>query len=101
MSFWALIPDAALRAEAGRQGAGDMLGLGLTARGTTFGALVVVRGPNRDFSAHDIAVAEILAARAAVPLDSARLYEERGRIATMGGVVALIYLVILILMIWR
>ena len=80
--LWALIPDAALRAEAGRQGAGDMLGLGLTARGTTFGALVVVRGPNRDFSAHDIAVAEILAARAAVPLDSARLYEERGRIAT-------------------
>jgi hypothetical protein len=26
---------------------------------------------------------------------------ERGRIATMGGVVALIYLVILILMVWR
>lgn len=81
-SLDALIPEATLRAEAGSRPSGSALGLGLTARGTTFGALVAVRGPDRGFADEDVSGAEHLASRAAVPLDTARLYEERVRIAT-------------------
>lgn len=59
----------------------DVLALGLTARGTTLGAVVLVRFGGRRFDDEEIAFIERLASRAAVALDSARIYEERGRIA--------------------
>lgn len=66
------------------RGTADVLALGLTARGATLGALLLARFGDRAWSgdaAGDVAFAQRLAARAAVALDSARLYEERGRIA--------------------
>ncbi|KUI26409.1 serine/threonine protein phosphatase [Mycobacterium sp. IS-1496] len=59
----------------------DVLALGLTARGATLGALLLARVGDRGFGDDDIVFAQRLASRAAVALDSARLYEERGRIA--------------------
>jgi serine phosphatase RsbU (regulator of sigma subunit) len=59
----------------------DVLLLGLTARGATVGALLLTRGQGRGFDADDVAAAERIAGRAALALDSARLYEERGRVA--------------------
>ncbi|MCG5433271.1 SpoIIE family protein phosphatase [Mycobacterium sp. MYCO198283] len=76
-----MVPDDALRRQAASLRPADVLGLGLTARGATFGALVLVRGQGRGFDDDEVAFAERVAARAAVPLDSARLYEERARIA--------------------
>lgn len=61
----------------------EVLGFGLTARGATFGALVVLRQANAGFSADDIAFAQGIAARAALALDSARLYEEQARVASV------------------
>jgi sigma-B regulation protein RsbU (phosphoserine phosphatase) len=76
-----MVPDDLMRRQAASLRPADVLGLGLTARGITFGALVLVRGQGRGFDADEVAFAERIAARAAVPLDSARLYEERARIA--------------------
>ena len=76
-----MIPDETLRAEAAGLRPADVLGLGLTARGTTIGALVIIRGQGRGFDDDEVAFAERIATRAAIALDSARLYEERGRIA--------------------
>jgi serine phosphatase RsbU (regulator of sigma subunit) len=59
----------------------DVLALGLTARGTTLGAVVLARFGERRFDDEEIAFIERLMTRAAVALDSARIYEERGRIA--------------------
>ena len=59
-----------------------MLGLGLTARGSTLGALVIVRGHGRSFDDDEIAFAERVASRAAMALASARMYEERSLIAS-------------------
>lgn len=59
----------------------DILALGLTARGTTLGALLLARFGDRGFGDDDVVFAQRIAARAAVALDSARLYHERGRIA--------------------
>ncbi|AQT80828.1 serine/threonine protein phosphatase [Mycolicibacterium litorale] len=59
----------------------DVLIVGLTARGATLGALVLARGPGRHFDDDGIARAERLAALAAVALDSARIYSERGELA--------------------
>lgn len=61
----------------------DVLVLGLTARGATIGVLLVTRGQGRGFDAGELDFAERIAARAAMALDSARLYEERGRVATV------------------
>lgn len=61
----------------------DVLAIGLTARGTTSGALLLARFGDHTFSDDDITLLERLAARAAVALDSARIYEERGRIAAV------------------
>lgn len=78
-----MIPHPRLVAEAATMRPADLLGVGLTARGSTIGALVMVRSQGRGFDEADVAVAERVAARAAMALDSARLYEERGRIATV------------------
>lgn len=61
----------------------DVLLLGLTARGATVGVLMMTRGQGRGFDGEEVAFAERVASRAAVALDSARLYEERGRVASI------------------
>jgi serine phosphatase RsbU (regulator of sigma subunit) len=61
----------------------DVLTLPLTARGATLGVFVLARTDGRRFDADTIVDAERVATRAAVALDSARLYEERGRLATV------------------
>jgi phosphoserine phosphatase RsbU/P len=77
-----LIPHAALCAEASALRPADVLAIGLSARGSTLGALVLVRGQRRGFGPDDIEVAERIAGRAALALDSARLYEQRAQIAS-------------------
>ncbi|AKK27059.1 PP2C family protein-serine/threonine phosphatase [Mycobacterium sp. EPa45] len=59
----------------------DVLTLALTARGATLGAFVLARTAGRLFDADTIVEAERVGAMAAVALDSARLYEERGQLA--------------------
>ncbi len=59
----------------------DVLTLALTARGTTLGAFVLARTAGRRFDDDTIEEAERVGALAAVALDSARLYEERGQLA--------------------
>ncbi|MEU8224017.1 SpoIIE family protein phosphatase [Kribbella sp. NPDC048915] len=81
-SLAALIPHADLRAEAAALRPADVLAIGLTARGVTLGALILVRGQGRGFTPDDIAQAERIAVRASLALDSARLYEQRGEIAS-------------------
>jgi serine phosphatase RsbU (regulator of sigma subunit) len=78
----ALIPHSALRQEAASLRPADVLAVGLTARGATLGALIMVRGQGRGFGPDDIEQAERIAARASLALDSARLYEQRGEIAS-------------------
>jgi phosphoserine phosphatase RsbU/P len=77
-----MIPYPELRAEAVELRPGAVLGLGLTARGTTLGALVIVRGHGRGFDDDEVAFAERIASRAAMALASARMYEERSLIAS-------------------
>ncbi|MGW7686315.1 PP2C family protein-serine/threonine phosphatase [Kribbella sp. NPDC054772] len=76
-----LVPHPQLREEASSLRPADVLATGLTARGATLGALILVRGQGRGFGPDDIATAERIAARASLALDSARLYEQRGQIA--------------------
>jgi phosphoserine phosphatase RsbU/P len=76
-----LMPHPLLGEEVRQIRGGSALAVGLDARGTRLGALVMVSG--RRFSDDDVALAERIAARAAIALDSARLYEESARIATV------------------
>jgi len=78
----ALIPHSVLRHEAASLRPADVLAIGLTARGATLGALIMVRGQGRGFGPDDIALAERIASRASLALDSARLYEQRGEITS-------------------
>lgn len=78
-----LIPHESLREEATELLPTDALGLALTARGTTIGVLVLLRGPGRGFSPRHVELAEQIADRAAMALDSARLYQERGKVASV------------------
>jgi sigma-B regulation protein RsbU (phosphoserine phosphatase) len=78
-----LIPHTALRTEAAGLAPADALRVALVARGLTIGVLVLLRGPERRFETGDIALAEQIAGRAALALDSARLYEERSHIASV------------------
>ncbi|MFI5736045.1 PP2C family protein-serine/threonine phosphatase [Kribbella sp. NPDC051587] len=77
-----LIPHRALRDQAAALRPADVLGTGLTARGSTMGALITVRGQGRGFTPEDVAAAEQIAVRASMALDSARLYEQRSQIAS-------------------
>jgi sigma-B regulation protein RsbU (phosphoserine phosphatase) len=77
-----MVPHRALVAEAAELRPVTVLGLGLTARGTTLGALVIARRFGRSFDDDEIAFAEHIAARAALALASARMYEERSLIAS-------------------
>ncbi|MGZ0148187.1 PP2C family protein-serine/threonine phosphatase [Kribbella sp. WER1] len=78
----ALVPHTALRQQAAALRPADVLAVGLTARGTTLGALILVRGQGRGFSPDDITQAERIAVRASLALDSARLYEQRAETAS-------------------
>ncbi|OBJ50622.1 serine/threonine protein phosphatase [Mycobacterium sp. 1423905.2] len=80
-SLRALIPHPRLMEEAATLRPADVLGVGLTARGTTLGALIMVRSEGRRFDDETVAVIHRVTARAAVALDSARLYEDRARVA--------------------
>ncbi len=82
-SLTAMIPHPRLVQEAATLRPADVLGVGLTARGTTFGALVMVRGEGRCPFDDELEVIQRVAERAALALDSARLYEERARIAAV------------------
>lgn len=82
-SLTAMIPHPRLVQEAATLRPADVLAVGLTARGTTFGALVMVRGGGRCPFDDDVEVIQRVAERAALALDSARLYEERARIAAV------------------
>jgi len=76
-----MLPYPALREELAGRGLDQLLAVGLNARGATLGALLLAR--RGGFDDEDVAFAARLAARAAVALDSARLYEERAQIATV------------------
>ncbi len=78
-----MIPHDGLRAEATGLRPADVLGVALTARGATLGVLVMVRGAGRGFPPEDVDLAEQITGRAAMALDSARLYEDRTRIASV------------------
>jgi phosphoserine phosphatase RsbU/P len=77
-----MVPYDPLQAEAAELRPCAVLGLGLTARGTTLGALLVVRGHGRSFDDSEVAFVEGIASRAAMALASARIYEERSLIAS-------------------
>ncbi|QRN93208.1 PAS domain S-box protein [Archangium violaceum] len=57
-------------------GAQSYLCVPLTARGKTFGAMVLVANPGRSYDSEDLRLAEELARRAALAIDNARLYEQ-------------------------
>ncbi len=77
-----MIPHSALRAEAAERNPTEVVGLPLNARGATLGALVLIRDGGRGFDDGELVLAEHIASRAAMALDSARLYEERALIAS-------------------
>jgi serine phosphatase RsbU (regulator of sigma subunit) len=79
----ALVPDEQMREQVAALRPADVLGLPLTARGTTFGTLTLARRTGYGFVAEDISVAEELAIRIALALDAARRYAERSNIATV------------------
>ncbi len=72
-----LIPAEALREEAKQLQPADALGLALLTRGAVIGFLVLLRGEGRGFTVRDVTAAEEVARRAALSLDSARLYRSR------------------------
>ncbi|MFL6164445.1 MAG: PP2C family protein-serine/threonine phosphatase [Jatrophihabitantaceae bacterium] len=75
-----LIPHEALREEAKRLRPADALGLALLSRGAVIGFLVLLRGEGRGFTVRDVSAAEEVARRAALSLDSARLYRARAEL---------------------
>ncbi|MDP9165172.1 MAG: serine/threonine-protein phosphatase [Actinomycetota bacterium] len=79
-----MIPHRRLVAEAATMRPADLLAVGLTARGATIGALIVIRYEGRGFDADDVAVAERVAASAALALDSAR-YRPAAEHLDVGG----------------
>jgi hypothetical protein len=75
-----LIPHDSLREEAKRLRPADALGLALLTRGAVIGFLVLVRGEGHGFTVRDVSAAEEVARRAALSLDSARLYRARAEL---------------------
>jgi serine phosphatase RsbU (regulator of sigma subunit) len=78
----AMVPHPKLSLEAAEHDPAEVLGLPLNARGATLGVLVLVRDDGRGFDDAEVDFAEHIASRAAMALDSARLYEERALIAS-------------------
>jgi sigma-B regulation protein RsbU (phosphoserine phosphatase) len=76
-----LVPSADLPQRLGAERSGDVLAVPLVARRRLLGMLLVGRPAGSAYSADDVALLGDLARRAAVAIDSARLYEERTSIA--------------------
>ncbi|AFM18833.1 serine phosphatase RsbU, regulator of sigma subunit [Mycolicibacterium chubuense NBB4] len=76
-----MVPLGRLRDEVAVMGDGQLLAVGLNARGATLGALMLAR--RSGFDSDDVAFAARIGLRAAMALDSARLYEERTQIAAV------------------
>jgi PAS domain S-box-containing protein len=74
----------------GALGAQSLIVVPLVARGATMGAITLVAAADGagTFVPDDMRLAELLAKRAAVAIDNARLYEEERRLARMREVVA-------------
>jgi len=77
----AILPHRRLRDEVLAIGSAELLAVALDARGATLGALLLARTDG--FAAEDTEFAKRIASRAAIALDSARLYEERAHIAAV------------------
>jgi signal transduction histidine kinase len=89
-----LVDDAFLREVAGSErnlrilrdlGIGSMMVVPLVARGEVLGAITFISPARERYTAEDLALAEDLAARAAIAIDNARLYREarRARVAAL------------------
>ena len=76
----ALIPHEALRDEAASLRPADVLALPMAARGAPLGAFIMVRRAGRGFDDTDVALLGQFAQRAALALDSARIYEDHARV---------------------
>jgi serine phosphatase RsbU (regulator of sigma subunit) len=61
----------------------EAVGVALTARGVTFGALVLLRQADAGFTAAEIGAAQRVADRAALALDSARMYQQQTHVAAV------------------
>jgi serine phosphatase RsbU (regulator of sigma subunit) len=77
----ALVPDPRMREQVAALRPADVLGVALTARGTTFGTLALARRAGGGFSGDDVSLAEELAAQVALALDAALRYAERAAVA--------------------
>ena len=71
-------------------GAQSLIVVPLVSRGVTLGAMTLVAGADGagTFVANDLRLAELLAKRAAIAIDNARLYDEERRLARMREVVS-------------
>lgn len=79
-AFDELVAVPELAAELAALGPDAVVAVPLIARGRTYGAVVMARVAGR-YSEADLALADEVAARTALPLDAARVYEERAYIA--------------------
>jgi serine phosphatase RsbU (regulator of sigma subunit) len=79
----ALVPDPAIREQVNQLRPADVLGVALTARGSTFGTLTLVRRAGSGFRPEDVRLAEELAAHLGLALDAARRYSERSAVASV------------------
>ncbi len=75
-----LIPHPDLREQAASLRPVDVLAMPLTARGSAVGALILVRQAGEGFGDDDVALLGQLCDRAALALDSARIYEDHARV---------------------
>ena len=75
-----LVPHPELREQVAELRPADILASPLTARGSVVGALVLVRQAGGGFDPHDVELVGELCTRAALALDSARVYEEHARV---------------------
>lgn len=75
-----LIPHPVLREQAASLRPVDVLAMPLTARGSAVGALILVRKAGEGFGEDDIDLLGQLCDRAALALDSARIYEDHARV---------------------
>lgn len=75
-----LVPHPDLREQVAGLRPADILAAPLTARGSVVGALVLVRQAHGGFDSRDVRLVGELCTRAALALDSARVYEEHARV---------------------
>ena len=75
-----LVPHPELRAQAAALMPVDILAMPLAARGGAVGALLLVRKAQQGFGTDDVDLISRLCDRAALALDSARIYEDHARV---------------------